>query len=270
MTGLSGTGKSTVARRLAQALGATVCLRRGAQGTRRDRGSSARRLGGASTVQSGPSNLRSAPRTGRSKFRAARRSFSTPPSATEQRVDAAESALWAGVQLVLVETVCDEATVAARLAAHGGDSPSDATLSIFRQQLASVKAVSPQVPDGALAIQVDTTAGIVGVLDAVFAGLAKAKIVVPVVPAPQELLSVRNVRAIAQVDVEQKIIAPGSLCPHAKGGILLLVTVVIALGPWILNHSLTGLDRIAHYVVSGLHGDSSGVGMSTPAWWCTL
>ena len=28
--------------------------------------------------------------------------------------------------------------------------------------------------------------------------------------------------------------------------------MMIALGPWILNHSLTGLDRIAHYVVSGL------------------
>ena len=115
--------------------------------------------------------------------------------ATEQRVDAAAVAARAGARLILVETICDEATVAARLAARAvrGDSPSDATLSIFRQQLASVKAVSPQVPDGALAIQVDTTAGIVGVLDAVFAGLAEAKIVVPVVStAPQELLSVQE------------------------------------------------------------------------------
>ena len=40
--------------------------------------------------------------------------------------------------------------------------------------------------------------------------------------------------------------------PTPTGGISLPVTVVIALGPWILNHSLTGLDRITFYVVSGL------------------
>ena len=53
---------------------------------------------------------------------------------------------------------------------------------------------------------------------------------------------------------------------HAKGGILLLVTVVIALGPWILNHSLIGLDRIAFYVVSRLLFTAIylWVGMSTP------
>ena len=32
----------------------------------------------------------------------------------------------------------------------------------------------------------------------------------------------------------------------------MLVTVVIALGPWILNNSLTGLGRITFYVVSEL------------------
>jgi hypothetical protein len=52
----------------------------------------------------------------------------------------------------------------------------------------------------------------------------------------------------------------------------LLVTVVIALGPWILNHSLIGLDRIAFYVVSRLLFTAIylWVGMSTPPWWCTL
>ncbi|HEX5992723.1 MAG TPA: hypothetical protein VFY70_09145, partial [Thermomicrobiales bacterium] len=80
---------------------------------------------------------------------------------------------------------CDEETVAARLAARAvqGHTPSDATLSIFREQLASVKAVSPQIPDGALVIQIDTTSGTAGILDAVFAGLVRARIVAPVVPA---------------------------------------------------------------------------------------
>jgi membrane protease YdiL (CAAX protease family) len=35
-------------------------------------------------------------------------------------------------------------------------------------------------------------------------------------------------------------------------GISLPVAVVIALVPWILNHGLTGLDRVMFYVVSGL------------------
>jgi hypothetical protein len=83
---------------------------------------------------------------------------------------------------VLVETVCDEETVAARLAARAvqGHSPSDATLSIFREQLASVKAVSPQIPDGALATQVNTVTGDPGMLDTVFVALVNKGIVLPI------------------------------------------------------------------------------------------
>ncbi|MCD6034254.1 MAG: Uma3, partial [Thermomicrobiales bacterium] len=177
MTGLSGTGKSTVARRLAQALGATLfasdVVRKELAG-----------IEGPAPAAWGEGVYR--PEWTESTYvrllalaeatLAARQPVVLDATflATEQRVDAAAVAARAGARLILVETICDEATVAARLAARAvrGDSPSDATLSIFRQQLASVKAVSPQVPDGALAIQVDTTAGIVGVLDAVFAGLA--------------------------------------------------------------------------------------------------
>jgi hypothetical protein len=54
------------------------------------------------------------------------------------------------------------------------------------------------------------------------------------------------------VSIEQKIIAPSSLCPTLAGGISLPVKVVIALGPRIPNRSLTGLDCITFYVVSAL------------------
>ena len=70
----------------------------------------------------------------------ARPSFSTPPSFQQSSGPVRQRRrLGPASQLVLVETVCDEETVAARLAARAvqGDSPSDATLSIFRQQLAS-------------------------------------------------------------------------------------------------------------------------------------
>jgi predicted kinase len=188
MTGLSGTGKSTVARRLARALGARLfasdVVRKELAG-----------IEGPAPAAWGEGIYRPewTGATYDRLFALAEASLcaGTPVIldaaflSTEQRAGAAAAAARANVQLVLVETVCDEETVAARLAARAvqGHSSSDATLSIFRQQLASVKAVSPQVPDGALAIQIDTTSGTVGILDAVFAGLVNASIVAPVVPA---------------------------------------------------------------------------------------
>ena len=188
MTGLSGTGKSTVARRLARALGARLfasdVVRKELAG-----------IEGPAPAAWGEGIYRPewTGATYDRLFALAEASFRSGMPvildaaflATEQRTGAAEAAARANVQLVLVETVCDEETVAARLAARAvqGHTPSDATLSIFREQLASVKAVSPQIPDGALAIQIDTTSGTAGILDAVFAGLVRARIVAPVVPA---------------------------------------------------------------------------------------
>jgi aminoglycoside phosphotransferase family enzyme/predicted kinase len=188
MTGLSGTGKSTVARRLARALGARLfasdVVRKELAG-----------IEGPAPAAWGEGIYRPewTGATYDRLFVLAEASLRDGAPVvldaafldTEERAGAAVVAARANAQLVLVETVCDEETVAARLAARAarGDSPSDATLSIHRQQLASVKAVSPQVPDGALAIQIDTTSGTVGILDAVFAGLVNASIIAPVVPA---------------------------------------------------------------------------------------
>jgi uncharacterized protein len=198
MTGLSGTGKSTMARRLARALGARLfasdVVRKELAGIEGPAptawGEGIYRPGWTGATYDRLFALAEASlRSGTPVILDA--AFLT----TEQRAGAAAAAARAIVQLVLVGTVCDEETVIARLAARAvqGRSPSDATLSIFRQQLASVKAVSPQVPDGALAIQIDTTSGTVGILDAAFAGLAKASIVSPVVPtAPQVLLAIQE------------------------------------------------------------------------------
>lgn len=83
----------------------------------------------------------------------------------------------------MVETVCDEATVAARLAirAKEGRSPSDATLATYQRQRAALVAAPPLVPDNALAIQVDTAGDLPNSLDAVFAALQAAEIVHPVI-----------------------------------------------------------------------------------------
>ena len=86
---------------------------------------------------------------------------------------------------MLVETVCDEATVATRLAARAqrGDSPSDATLATYLRQRAAMIANPPRVPQDAVMVQVNTATGLAGAFDPVFATLAREGIVVPAVPA---------------------------------------------------------------------------------------
>ena len=187
MTGLSGTGKSTVARRLARALGARLfasdIVRKELAG-----------IEGPAPAAWGEGLYRSewTRATYDRLFALAEASLDAGIPivldasflATEQRLSAAAVAARANAQLVLVETVCDEETVAARLAtrtARGG-SLSDATMSIFRHQLAALSAAPPQVPAGALATQVNTAAGGPGILDPVFTALVNEGIVRPIVP----------------------------------------------------------------------------------------
>jgi aminoglycoside phosphotransferase family enzyme/predicted kinase len=75
------------------------------------------------------------------------------------RQHAARLAAARGVPLVLIETVCDDAVAVARLEAREArrESPSDATVDIYRRQRAAVTAAPPVIPDGALHIHIDTT-----------------------------------------------------------------------------------------------------------------
>jgi aminoglycoside phosphotransferase family enzyme/predicted kinase len=186
-TGLSGTGKSTVARRLARALGARLfssdVVRKEIAG-----------IAGAAPAawEKGIYRPEWTKVTYDRLFALAESSLSNGEPVVldatfldaDQRTGAANVAARAGTRLVLVETVCDQATVAARLVARAarGDSPSDASMSIFRQQMSAVSASPPKIPAGALATQVDTATDGSGILDPVFAALENKGIVLPIVP----------------------------------------------------------------------------------------
>jgi uncharacterized protein len=186
MTGLSGTGKSTVARRLARALGARLftsdIVRKEIAG-----------IAGAAPAawEEGIYRPEWTKATYDRLFALAEASLSNGQPVVldatfldaDQRSGAASVATRAGTRLVLVETVCDQATVAARLATRTarGDSPSDATMATYRRQYAAIAANPLQVPTSAVTVQVDTTTGLPGELDPVFAALVREGIVQPLV-----------------------------------------------------------------------------------------
>ena len=184
MTGLSGTGKSTVAQRLARTLGARSFA---SDVVRKDLAG----IDGAASAawEEGIYRPDWTKATYDRLFALAGASLSAGVPVVldatfldaDQRAGAVAVAARARAPLMLVETVCDQATVAARLAtrAERGDSPSDATLATFRRQLAAMTAAPPQVPDHAVVVQVTTATGLPGALDPVFAALVKMGIVLP-------------------------------------------------------------------------------------------
>jgi predicted kinase len=186
-TGLSGTGKSTVARRLARALGARLftsdVVRKEIAG-----------IAGAAPAawEEGIYRPEWTKATYDRLFALAEASLSNGEPvvldatflAADQRIGAAAVATRTGTRLVLVETVCDQATVAARLAARAarGDSPSDATMATYLRQRTALAAHPSPIPPDAVMVQTDTTTGLSGVLDPIFAALAREGIVRPLVP----------------------------------------------------------------------------------------
>lgn len=107
----------------------------------------------------------------------------------EQRVRAADLARQHGVPFVLVETVCDEDEVIRRLQSRAatGTSVSDAGVEVFRYQQAMERANPAPVPDGTLHLNVDTTTTNVALLDPVLDALVRAGIVVPEMHPEQPL-----------------------------------------------------------------------------------
>jgi uncharacterized protein len=90
-----------------------------------------------------------------------------------------------GVPLVLIETVCAEEVVARRLAAREEhpDTLSDATLDTYRHQCAAIAADPPAIPAGALHVVIDTTAEGAIDLEPVFVVLEREAIVETTIPA---------------------------------------------------------------------------------------
>jgi predicted kinase len=188
MTGLSGTGKSTVAAALARALGvariATDAVRQELAG----------RLGLA--TERWGEGLYAPERTEatyRELFaRAGRALAGDAPVILDGtflderwRRQAAAVARSRGVPLVLIETICDEDVVMRRLAAreaHPG-SLSDATRDTYRRQREAIAAAPPAIPDGAISVRIDTTPETTVDLEPVFAALHREGLVAAALPS---------------------------------------------------------------------------------------
>lgn len=194
MTGLSGTGKSTVARRLARVLDipsvASDAVRKELAGVT---GSAAAAWGEG--IYSADWTAATYARLYEHARAALANDHAVILDATflkgDERQRAAETARGAGVPFVLVETVCDEAEVLRRLAARqaSGRSASDASLQIYRSQREAMAAAPPPVPAGAIAITVDTSGSGPVSLDPALIALANADLVTPAIPVDQPLFA---------------------------------------------------------------------------------
>ncbi|HEU0113718.1 MAG TPA: AAA family ATPase, partial [Thermomicrobiales bacterium] len=187
MTGLSGTGKSTVARRLARALGAS------AHASDIVRKELARVAGPApATWESGIYDRQWTEATYQRLFALAAADLAAGKPvildaaflSTAQRRGAAEVAARGGARLLFVETVCDEATATDRIAARlGRGSASDATAAIYRRQRAAMASAPPDLPPGAWRVQIDTEDEPPGWLEPIFTALAAEGIVQALLPS---------------------------------------------------------------------------------------
>jgi uncharacterized protein len=190
MTGLSGTGKSTVAAALARALGAPVFS---SDSVRKEL---AGRAGPAPTPWEqglyGPEHTEAT--YGRLEELARETLATRRPAILDatflderRRERLAAVAEEASVPLVLVETVCAEEVALGRIVARArrGVSPSDATTEVYRRQRATVRTSPPNVPRDALRVVVDTSAGHPVCLDPVLVALRRWGIVAARVPATE-------------------------------------------------------------------------------------
>jgi aminoglycoside phosphotransferase family enzyme/predicted kinase len=187
MTGLSGTGKSTVAASLARATGAHLfasdVVRKQLAG-----------VSGPSPAAWGEGLYADAwtERTYGALLRAAEESLqggnpvildaSFLASAWRER--AAAVAAHAGVPFLLVETVCDPAITQARIEARAarGRSASDATVDIYRHQQSGAAQSVPAVPGGAIPVRIDTGRIDEHGTDRVLAALREAAALTPRIP----------------------------------------------------------------------------------------
>lgn len=187
MTGLSGTGKSTVATALGRTLGAPIFA---SDVVRKDL---ARHAGPAPAAwEQGLYAPEQTEATYERLWELATRTLAGGRPAildatfldSKRREKLASLARAAGVPLVLLETVCAEETAIARILtrARRGDSRSDATVEVYRRQRAAALASPPPVPSGAVHVPVDTDCGVPVDLDPVLAALRRERIVAASIP----------------------------------------------------------------------------------------
>lgn len=162
MTGISGTGKSTVARQLARVLGAdhhrSDVVRKQLAG-REGQAASAWRSGLYGEGWTVATYARMA-ELGAEAIAAGRPVILDATFLDREQRDAlAAMARHRAVPFMLVETACDEQVLVRRLEERAvrGDDPSDAGVAVMREQRAMLAEHPPGVPDGALVATIDTT-----------------------------------------------------------------------------------------------------------------
>jgi aminoglycoside phosphotransferase family enzyme/predicted kinase len=189
MTGLSGTGKSTVAAALARALNAEIfasdVVRKELAG---QVGSAPEAWGhGLYTTEQTEATYQRLGELATQTLAAGRTVILDATFLDGQRRERlAAVARAAGAPLVLVETVCREDTAVGRIVArtrHGG-SPSDATIEVYRRQRAAAEASPPALPRGAIYILVDTDAAPQVHLEPVLTALHREDIIMARIPDP--------------------------------------------------------------------------------------
>ena len=190
MTGLSGTGKSTVAAALARALGAPVFSSDSVRKELAGRAGPApapweQGLYGPEHTEATYGRLEELARETLATGRATILDATFLDERRRERLAAVAEE--AGVPLVLVETVCAEEVALGRIVARArrGVSPSDATAEVYRRQRATVRTSPPNVPCDALRVVVDTSAGHPVCLDPVLVALRRWGIVAARVPATE-------------------------------------------------------------------------------------
>ena len=190
MTGLSGTGKSTVAAALARALGAPVFSSDSVRKELAGRAGPApapweQGLYGPEHTEATYGRLEELARETLATRRPAILDATFLDERRRERLAAVAEE--ASVPLVLVETVCAEEVALGRIVARArrGVSPSDATTEVYRRQRATVRTSPPNVPREALRVVVDTSAGHPVCLDPVLVALRRWGIVAARVPATE-------------------------------------------------------------------------------------
>jgi aminoglycoside phosphotransferase family enzyme/predicted kinase len=190
MSGLSGTGKSTVAAALARALGAPIfssdIVRKELAGRACPAPAAWEQgLYGPDQTEATYGRLEELARERLADGRVAILDATFLDARRRERL--AAMAEGAGVPLVLVETVCAEEVALGRIVARArrGVSPSDATAEVYRRQRAAVRTYPPNLPPDAVHVVVDTTTGHPVCLDPVLVALHREGIVAARVPATE-------------------------------------------------------------------------------------
>src|SRR5215207_6587241 len=191
MTGLSGTGKSTVAAALARALGAPIFSSDNVRKELAGRAGPApaaweQGLYGPDQTEATYGRLEELAREALVTGRATILDATFLDERRRERLAAVAEG--AGVPLVLVETVCTEGVALGRIVARArrGVSPSDATAEVYGRQRAAVRTSPPNVPRDAVHVVVDTTAGHPVCLDPVLVALRRKGIGAARVPGTED------------------------------------------------------------------------------------